>query len=150
MKLSPPEHFLRMAWLVALNLSKDPHTKVGSIITTPDYRQISMGYNGFPRGLVENNRRWKPDTKENFCVHSEANNLINCPFDTKGCYIFSTVEPCHKCLGLLLNAGISRIYFSERYENGKRYLIDEYYPLFEVFEQWKVDQKFLDGLKSCV
>lgn len=149
MKLPPQEHFLRMAWMVALNLSKDPHTKVGSIITTPDYRQISMGYNGFPRGLVENSRRWSSDIKENYSVHSEANNLIQCPFNTVGCYIFSTVEPCHKCCGLLLNAGISRVYFSERYKKGKRHLIDEYYPLFEVFEQWKVNPEFLKNLKSC-
>lgn len=85
--------------------------------------------------------------KENYLIHSEANNLINCGFDSRGCYIFSTVEPCHKCCGLLLNAGISKIYFSERYKNGKRHLIDEYYPLFEVFEQWEVDKSFLEGFR---
>ena len=110
MKIPPQEHFLRMAWMIALNLSKDPNTKVGAVITTPDYRQISMGYNGFPRGIKEDYDRWQPPVKYEYSIHAEQNCVINCPFDKKGCILFVTLEPCHKCLGLLINAGISQVW----------------------------------------
>ena len=45
-------YFIKMADLVA-SKSKDDSTKVGCIIVSADNTVLSMGYNGFPRGVSE-------------------------------------------------------------------------------------------------
>ena len=42
-----------MAKLVS-SWSKDPSTKVGAVITDDENRIISVGYNGFPREVIDN------------------------------------------------------------------------------------------------
>jgi len=102
-------HFMRMAWLTALNLSKDPETKVGAVITSPDTRQLSVGYNGFPVGVDEAPERWERPEKYNWVIHAEINAIMNCPFDTKGSHLFCTHQPCCDCLGAIINARIETV-----------------------------------------
>ena len=47
--------FLEMARNAA-SWSKDPSTKVGAIIVDDDKRVISVGYNGFPKGVRDDER----------------------------------------------------------------------------------------------
>jgi len=42
--------FLEMAGLVA-SWSKDPSTQVGAVIVRPNKTIVSVGYNGFPRAV---------------------------------------------------------------------------------------------------
>jgi dCMP deaminase len=107
--------FLRMADVFA-QLSKDPATKVGAVVVTPDYRQISCGFNGFPAGVQETPERWERPEKYQWVVHAEVNAILNAPFDTKGCTLFCTLRPCHRCFGQLINAGIEKLvyYHSDR------------------------------------
>ena len=55
--------FLNLAQHIA-EWSKDPSTKVGAIIASPDNKVISMGFNGFPQSMSDsaeclNNREEK-------------------------------------------------------------------------------------------
>jgi len=109
-------HFLRLAWLTAINLSKDPKTQVGAVIVAPGNRQISVEYNGMPAGLEETEEKWQRPTKYPYLIHAELNAVINCPFDTRGCTIYITHKPCHACMGHLRNAGIKRIVYNEIYK----------------------------------
>ena len=52
--LSWDEMFILQAALIAQK-SKDPSTKVGCVIVGDDNAILSMGFNGFPRGVDENN-----------------------------------------------------------------------------------------------
>jgi len=45
-------YFIQMSTLVA-SKSKDDSTKVGCVIVSSDHTVLSMGYNGFPRGVRE-------------------------------------------------------------------------------------------------
>lgn len=45
-------YFIEMAMFVATK-SKDDSTKVGCVIVSEDHTVLSMGYNGFPRGVRE-------------------------------------------------------------------------------------------------
>ena len=45
--------FLDMAKLVS-TWSKDPSTRVGAVIVDPSNRLVSVGYNGFPKGVTDN------------------------------------------------------------------------------------------------
>lgn len=110
------DHWLRIAQIVA-HLSKDPSTKVGAAIVTPDNRQCSIGYNGFPKGVEEFETRWERPEKYDWVVHAELNAITNCPFDTKGCYMYVTHQPCHRCLASIVNAGITKVFYGEEYKN---------------------------------
>ena len=128
-------HFLRMAWLNALDLSKDPATKVGAVIVTPDNRQLSMGYNGMPAGIEETDEMWERPEKYENVIHAEENAIINAPFDTVGCTIYTTIQPCHKCMGKLKNAGIKRIVYSHAYKRLTcKHIVDRLIPSFEFVQ----------------
>lgn len=124
--------FLNMAVQVSL-LSKDPSTKVGSILVTPDNKQISFGYNGFVAGIKETDEMWNDRSlKILHVLHSEENNLLNCNFNTFGCTIYLTHQPCIKCIIKLAQAKIRRIVYINKYEKmGYMDIWNEYAKLFE-------------------
>lgn len=101
-------------------LSKDPSTQVGALVVTSDNRQCSLGYNGFPAGVEETAERWERPEKYEWVIHAEKNAIANCPFDTKGCSLYCTHQPCHACLGFIANAGITKIMYLQPYTNLKR------------------------------
>ena len=39
--------------------SKDPSTKVGAVIANDQHQVLSLGYNGFPRGVEDRASRYK-------------------------------------------------------------------------------------------
>lgn len=135
-------------WLLfartAANLSKDPKTKVGAVVVTPDNRQCSIGYNGFPAGVMETEERWERPNKYEWVIHGEINAIINCPFDTKGCSIYLTHRPCHRCIGIILQSGIKRVIFEEvidscKFSNPEHVkIIEEISQDFEEFRQIKL------------
>jgi deoxycytidylate deaminase len=103
-------HHLRQAFLVALDRSKDPSTKVAAIILAPDGKKMSCGYNGMVAGAPESDAVWHDrDAKYRRVIHAELNSILNCPFETSGCTIYCTLHPCAQCLKLLIQAGIKRI-----------------------------------------
>lgn len=101
--------FYEIAHTVAL-LSKDPDRKVGAVIITPDRRQMSFGYNGFPSS-VEDLPEWLADRdfKLMHMVHAEDNALRQAPFPTTGCTLYTTSFPCLDCASKLKIAGIRKV-----------------------------------------
>ena len=86
--------FLELAVHIS-NWSKDPSTKVGSVIVSPDRRVLSMGYNGFPRGVVDTVERLEDrETKLRYVSHAERNALDNVDQDLRGCILYCTLQPC--------------------------------------------------------
>ena len=54
--------------------SKDPSTQVGAVIVDGMNRLVSIGYNGFPRGVADDDERYNNrKTKLKLIVHAEAN-----------------------------------------------------------------------------
>lgn len=101
----------RMVQLAKLNASwsKDPSTKVGCVIADDDNHVISMGYNGFPAKIEDNDRLFDRDVKYQIVVHAEVNASIQAGKAAKGCTAFVTHPPCASCMGVLLNCGIKRV-----------------------------------------
>jgi dCMP deaminase len=129
-------------------LSKDPATKVGAVIVTLDNRQCSVGYNGFAVGIDETGDKWERPRKYQYVIHGEINAIMNCPFDTKGCKVYLTHTPCHRCIAHLVNAGITEVYFLEEYKNLEHKDIwEEHRSLFNVFQQVSLEE---DSSKSLV
>ena len=101
--------FLEMSELVS-SWSKDPSTKVGSVIVDNDRRVISLGYNGFPKGVADNARLNNREEKYKIVVHAERNALLFANTDVKNCSIFTyPFMPCPICAGMIIQSGISRV-----------------------------------------
>ena len=105
------KRFLEMAGLVA-SWSKDPSTKVGTIAVR-NRTVIAQGYNGFPRGIDDNDRLDNRTVKYMYIVHSEMNAIYNAAengVSLKGSTIYTVGLPvCHDCAKGLIQVGIKRV-----------------------------------------
>ena len=61
--------------------SKDPNTKVGACIVDDDHKVVSIGYNGMPAGVPEEELSWNKgeglDSKYLYVCHAEFNAILN-------------------------------------------------------------------------
>lgn len=115
------EYFMGVAKLSARR-SKDPNTQVGACIVNQDKRIIGIGYNGLPKGCSDDDYPWgnKGDfieTKYPYVVHAEANAILNATQSLKGARLYVTLFPCHECMKLIIQSGITEvIYEDNKYE----------------------------------
>lgn len=102
--------FLSLAELVG-SWSKDPSTKVGAVITDKDRRVVSVGFNGFPKGMDDSPERYADrEFKYAHVIHAERNALLFASRDVRGCTVYTTpFMPCSQCAVLLVQAGITRV-----------------------------------------
>jgi|TARA_Y100000310_G_C20704325_1_gene833614 dCMP deaminase len=103
------ERFLKLAAHIA-EWSKDPSTKIGAVVVK-DRKILGTGYNGFPTridddiDLLENREEKYPRV-----VHAEVNAIINAKTDLSGATLYTTHIPCSSCAGVIINAGIHRVF----------------------------------------
>lgn len=94
--------------------SKDPSTKVGAVVVGKKGQILSQGYNGFPRGIGDTERRYK-DKKRKYelIVHAEMNAIYNATYNGQsldGATIYITGLPvCHECAKAIVQVGIKRV-----------------------------------------
>ena len=74
--ISWDEFFMRAAVAASLR-SKDPNTQVGACIADTNNRILSVGYNGTPHGLNDDEFPWGTADdplydKHNYVIHAEA------------------------------------------------------------------------------
>lgn len=101
--------FIDLAYFIS-SWSKDPSTKVGAVIVDDDHRIVSVGYNGFPQNITDNNRLDDRDTKYKIVVHGEINAILFANKSVKGCTLYTVpFEPCPRCAGLIIQSGIKRV-----------------------------------------
>lgn len=90
--------------------SVDPSTKVGCVIATNDNRILSLGYNGFPRGVEDIKSRYEDrPMKLKLVCHAERNALDNAHFDVSGATLYSTLYTCNECAKSIIQRGIKRV-----------------------------------------
>lgn len=90
--------------------SKDPRTKVGAVIVNEKKRVVSVGYNGFPRGVHDDEDRYEDrPTKHLFVAHAERNALDNAPLMVDGCTMYVPLLPCNQCAISIIQKGIARV-----------------------------------------
>lgn len=104
--------------------SKDPSTKVGSVIVDTRRRVTGLGYNGFPRGVRDEAERYadKP-TKYALVVHAEANAIMNCGIIPRYHTLYSSKAPCSECAKLIVQSGISTV-VSPSWDPSGRWAVD--------------------------
>ena len=128
-------YFMGIAHLSALR-SKDPNTQVGAVIVDDEHKVVSIGYNGFPRGISDDDFPWEKEgsmlnTKYPYVVHAELNAILNAPRSLKNTSIYVSLFPCHECAKAIIQSGIRKvIYESDKYADtdsvlaSKRMLIE--------------------------
>lgn len=101
--------FIEMAKLVA-SWSKDPSTQTGAVIVDPRRRVVSVGYNGFARGVEDTPERYADrETKYKLIVHCERNALLFAGRDLKGCTLYTwPFMSCATCAAVVIQSGITR------------------------------------------
>ena len=103
------ERFMHLAEHVA-TWSKDPSTQVGCVIVDKQNRVVSLGFNGFPRGIKDLANRYEDkETKYLFVAHAERNALDNAPLSVEGCTLYSPLLPCNECAKSIIQKGITKV-----------------------------------------
>lgn len=95
--------------------SKDT-TKVGAVLISPDRTQISYGYNGFARGIADD-ERLSAENKNLFMVHAEINAIFNAKIDLKDWTLYATKFPCIECAKAIIQSHLKRIVVKARFES---------------------------------
>ena len=112
------EYFMGLAYLSAQR-SKDPSTKVGAVIVDSENKVVSIGYNGMPRGVDEEQVSWSKgeglDSKYLYVCHAEFNAILNTRNGSalKGCTVYVTLFPCNECAKAIIQSGIKEIVYAE-------------------------------------
>lgn len=124
MKYSTPQKqrrydlaYLRMAKEWA-NLSHCQRRKVGALIVK-EGMIISDGYNGTPSGF-ENDCEDESGKTKWYVLHAEANaltKLARSENKAKDATLYLTMSPCKECAKLILQSGINRLVYIEKYKD---------------------------------
>lgn len=116
------EYFMGIAMLSAKR-SKDPSTQVGACIVNDENKVVSIGYNGMPKGLHDDEACWERDgdflnTKYAYVVHAELNAILNSKTCVQGCKIYVSLFPCNECAKAIVQSGIKEVLFlSNKYKD---------------------------------
>lgn len=101
--------FLSMAKLVS-SWSKDPSTKCGAVICDCNFRIVSVGYNGYPTGVPDDNSLLIREEKYRKVVHAEINSILFSHRNLEKCTIYiHPLPPCSQCMAAIIQSGIQRV-----------------------------------------
>jgi dCMP deaminase len=102
---------------------------VGAILVK-DKRILATGYNGSPSGLkhcsevgcLRENLSIPSGTRHELCrgLHAEQNAIIqaaNHGISIRGATLYCTNKPCIICSKMIINAGITQVYYKEGYDD---------------------------------
>jgi dCMP deaminase len=111
------KHYLEMAAVWAKN-SYCKRRQVGALIVK-DKMIISDGFNGTPEGF-ENDCEDEAGLTKSYVLHAEANAITKVAKsgnNSLGATLYVTTSPCIECSKLIIQAGIKRVVFLDKYHN---------------------------------
>jgi dCMP deaminase len=139
------ELFMTMTFLVAAK-SKDAFTHVGAVIVDENNIVRSLGYNGFPRGLEDDNEeRQKHPEKYFWMVHSEQNAIYNAKTDLTGCRMYTNGIPCADCAKAIIQSGIKEVIVHKQWSETNNKWEESCKRTVEMFDEVGVRLRFYDG-----
>ena len=124
-QLEIDKRYLRMAKIWAEN-SYCIRRQVGALIVK-NQMIISDGYNGTPAGF-ENICEDENNVTKPYVLHAEANAITKVAAsnnNSTGGTIYVTSSPCIECAKLIIQAGIKRVVFSQKYHTEEGLLLLE-------------------------
>jgi len=136
------KRWMELAQLVS-TWSKDRNTGVGCVII--DYRNtvVSLGWNGFPRGVNDDvDARHDRPIKYKFTEHAERNAIYNAASTgakLKSCRLYSTYFLCADCARGVIQSGINLVICPEPDWTHEKW-----------GEDWRIAKEMLEEAKVCV
>lgn len=118
--ISWDEFFIKVAEAAAMR-SKDPNTQVGACIKDSNNRILSVGYNGTPNSINDNDFIWGTSDnpvkdKHSYVIHAEQNAILNYRgvlTDLRDSTIYVTLFPCHECAKNIAQVGIKEVVYKD-------------------------------------
>ena len=122
--ISWDDYFMAVSYLSAMR-SKDPSTQVGATVVNKANQIVGVGYNGFPRGISNDELPWSReaarelDRKYFYIVHAEVNAVLNKNDSSlHDCTIYVALFPCNECAKIIIQSGIKEVvYLSDKYKD---------------------------------
>lgn len=151
MRPSWDHYFLGLAKVVSQR-SHDIHTKHGCVITDRNNRILSVGYNGFPRGMDDSRLPTTRPAKYAWMIHAERNALSNCVVRPDHGIAYVTGQSCNDCIMALWQEGVARVVMSDHH--GTHLFDDDAQNRFDLFVEMsgieivkiKPDLSWLQGI----
>lgn len=143
------DYFMSMVYLVA-SKSKDKKTHIGAVVVGSNKEIVSIGYNGFVRGLKDNvpERQEKPE-KYFWFEHGERNAIYNATLigaSLKGCKMYTNGIPCMDCGRAVVQSGILEVIVDKKWNNGNKGTdIDEAKRTIQMFNETGVNLRWWEG-----
>ena len=122
--LSWDTYFMSIALITSFR-SKDSKTQTGSCIVSDKNIILGVGYNGLPKGLDDNDKRFWGDrddndtinSKHSYVIHSEVNAILNSSQNLENSKIYVTSFPCSNCSKFIIQSGIKQIIYLNKKES---------------------------------
>jgi len=132
------ERFLRLAKEVS-TWSKDPSTQVGAVIVDQNHIVVSLGFNGFPQDIQDDDSRLNNrELKYMMTIHAEMNALMFANKSVAGCTLYTyPFQPCSRCAACIIQSGIAKIVTVKLSKTHERWYND-FRNARSMFEEAKV------------
>lgn len=139
--------FLELAKFVSA-WSKDPSTKTGAVIADSDNRIVSVGYNGFPKGVDDSEERYgNRELKYKMIVHCERNALLFAGRSCKGCTLYTwPFMSCSVCAAMVIQSGIKRCVAPSTPDHLKERWSEDLALATQIFHEAGVVVNLVEGL----
>jgi len=140
------KRFLELAKHIS-TWSKDPSRQIGAVIVGGDRQILSVGYNGFPRGIKDDSRLLDRETKYTLIVHAEMNAIYNATYNgikLEGSTLYVTGLPvCSDCAKGVIQVGIKKVVLPKDIDLSKNSLWTEsWYKSCKMFTDAGVEWEF--------
>lgn len=98
--------------------SKDPSRQIGAVAVGSKGQVLAQGYNGFPRGIDDDDRYDNREVKYKYVVHAEMNVIYNATYngvslDGSTLYVHG-LPVCSDCAKGVIQVGIKKVVMPEQ------------------------------------
>ena len=95
-------------------------SKVGAVLVSKKGGDITLGYNGFPFGVKDDERYDERATKLNIIVHAEVNAIVAAGSRAVDGHLYVVGKPiCARCAGPIIQSGIKRVFAEKPLQKGE-------------------------------
>lgn len=128
--------------------SKDPSAQIGAVIVNDERRILATGYNGFPRGIMDNDWRYQDrEIKYKYVVHAEMNAIYNATFNgislnNSTLYVWG-LPVCSECAKGVIQVGVKKV-IMPKLDYPDRW-VESFRKSRELFSEAGVEWEFLDS-----
>jgi len=126
--------------------SKDPSRQIGAVVVGDSGQILSIGYNGFPRGINDDERLHDRETKYSLVVHAEMNAIYNATLNgislrDSTLYVWG-LPVCSDCARGVIQVGIKRVVMNS-FDDTIGHWSDHWEKTKAMFDEAKVQYRFL-------